>query len=78
LGGFPPEAIDIYSKQVDAIFAGKIMIPPINIYSKQVDVFLAGQKKRRECFLMHEIGRIDSGRGFRTGRNVFQIGGNKF
>ncbi len=27
---------------------------------------------------MHEIGRIDGGRGFRTGRNVFQIGRNKF
>jgi hypothetical protein len=27
---------------------------------------------------MHEIGRIDGGRGFRTDGNVFQIGGNKF
>jgi hypothetical protein len=36
------------------------------------------QKKRRACFLIHEIRRIDGGRGFRTGRNVFQIGGNIF
>jgi hypothetical protein len=36
------------------------------------------QKKRRECFLIHEIGRIDGRRGFRTGRNVFQIGRNTF
>jgi hypothetical protein len=27
---------------------------------------------------MHEIKRIDGGRGFQTGRNVFQIGRNKF
>jgi hypothetical protein len=27
---------------------------------------------------MHKIGRIDGGRGFRTDRKVFQIGGNKF
>ena len=27
---------------------------------------------------MHEIERIDSGRGFQTGGNVLQIDGNKF
>jgi hypothetical protein len=27
---------------------------------------------------MHEIGRINGGRGFRTGGSMFQIGGNKF
>jgi hypothetical protein len=27
---------------------------------------------------MHEIGRIDGGRGFQTGGNVLQIGRNKF
>jgi hypothetical protein len=27
---------------------------------------------------MHEIGRINGGRGFQTGGNVFQIGGNRF
>jgi hypothetical protein len=32
----------------------------------------------RECFLIHEIGRIDGGRGFQTGENVFQIGRNTF
>jgi hypothetical protein len=32
----------------------------------------------RECFPIHEIGRIDGGRGFRTGKNVFRIGGNTF
>jgi hypothetical protein len=26
---------------------------------------------------MHEIGRIDGGRGFQTGRNVLQIDKNK-
>jgi hypothetical protein len=31
-----------------------------------------------ECFLIHEIGRIDGGRGFRTGKNVFRIGGSTF
>jgi hypothetical protein len=36
------------------------------------------QKKRRECFPIHEIGRIHGGRGFQTGRNVFRIGGNTF
>jgi hypothetical protein len=29
-------------------------------------------------FPIHEIGRIDGGRGFRTGRNVLRIGGNTF
>jgi hypothetical protein len=29
-------------------------------------------------FLIHEIGRIDGGRGFQTGKNVFRIGGNTF
>jgi hypothetical protein len=33
---------------------------------------------RRERFPIHEIGRIDGGRGFRTGKNVFRIGGNTF
>jgi hypothetical protein len=28
--------------------------------------------------LIHEIRKIDGGRGFRTGGNVLQIGGNKF
>jgi hypothetical protein len=46
------------------------------LLGKQVDVILAG--KWLEDFPMHEIGRIDGGRGFRTGRNVIQIGGNKF
>ena len=32
----------------------------------------------RERFRIHEIGRIDGGRGFRTGKNVFRIGGNTF
>jgi hypothetical protein len=32
----------------------------------------------RKCFSIHEIGRIDGGRGFRTGKNVFRIGGNTF
>jgi hypothetical protein len=27
---------------------------------------------------MHELGRIDCGRGFQSGGNVLQIGGNKF
>jgi hypothetical protein len=31
-----------------------------------------------ERFPIHEIGRIDGGRGFRTGKNVFGIGGNTF
>jgi hypothetical protein len=30
------------------------------------------------CFRIHEIGRIDGRRGFRTGKNVFRIGGNTF
>jgi hypothetical protein len=32
----------------------------------------------RKCSPIHEIGRIDGGRGFRTGKNVFRIGGNTF
>jgi hypothetical protein len=40
---------------------------------------MAGKKnKRRERFPIHEIGRIDGGRVFRTGGNVLQIGGNAF
>jgi hypothetical protein len=27
---------------------------------------------------VHEIGRIDGGKVFQNGRNVFQIGGNNF
>jgi hypothetical protein len=42
--------------------------------------FHGGPKKYswREGFPIHEIGRIDGGRGFRTGKNVFRIGGNTF
>jgi hypothetical protein len=29
-------------------------------------------------FSIHEIGRIDGGRGFQTRKNVFRIGGNTF
>jgi hypothetical protein len=32
----------------------------------------------REHFPIYEIGRIDGGRGFRTGKNVFRICRNKF
>jgi hypothetical protein len=32
----------------------------------------------RKCFPIHEIGRIDGGRGFQTRKNVFRIGGNTF
>jgi hypothetical protein len=32
----------------------------------------------QKCFPIHEIGRIDGGRGFRTGKNMFRIGGNTF
>jgi hypothetical protein len=35
-------------------------------------------KERRECFLIHEIKRINGGRGFQTGGKVLQIGGNTF
>ncbi len=31
-----------------------------------------------ESFLIHEIRRIDGGRGFRTGGNVFRISGNTY
>jgi hypothetical protein len=39
-----------------------------------------GPKKSswRESVLIHEIRRIDGGRGFQTGGNVFLIGGNTF
>jgi hypothetical protein len=41
---------------------------------------MAGQKitDGRNVFLIHEIGRIDGGKGFRTRGNVFRIGGNTF
>jgi hypothetical protein len=39
---------------------------------------MAGQKKRWECFPIHEIKRINGRRGFRTGRNVLRIGRNTF
>jgi hypothetical protein len=39
---------------------------------------LAGQKKGREHFSMHEIKRVDGGRGFQTGGNMLQIGRDKF
>ncbi len=32
----------------------------------------------REGFLVHEIGKINGGRGFQTGKNVFRIGRNTF
>jgi hypothetical protein len=32
----------------------------------------------RKCFPIYEIGRIDGGRGFQTGKKVFIIGGNTF
>jgi hypothetical protein len=48
------------------------------IYSKQLPPNLHLLKKRREGFMIHEIGRFDGGRGFQTGRNVLQIGGNTF
>jgi hypothetical protein len=35
-------------------------------------------KKRREPFPIHEIGRIDGGKGFETGGKVFRIGWNTF
>jgi hypothetical protein len=42
--------------------------------------FQGGPKKYWwwERFPIHEIGRVDGGRGFRTGKNVFRIGGNTF
>ncbi len=42
--------------------------------------FHGGPKKYwwQERFPIHEIGRVDGGRGFRTGGNVFRIGRNTF
>jgi hypothetical protein len=42
--------------------------------------FPSGPKKNWwwESFLIHEIGRIDGGRGFQTGGNMFRIGRNTF
>jgi hypothetical protein len=59
---------------------------PIHIYSTPVPPYLHLltacccylKKRRRERFLIHEIRRIDGGRGFWTGRNVFRVGGNTF
>ena len=34
--------------------------------------------KWQECFPIHEIGRINGGRGFRIGGKVLRIGGNTF
>ncbi len=45
------------------------------IYSMPVLLY---SKKRQDFFPNHEIGRINGGRGFWTGRNVFRIGGNTF
>jgi hypothetical protein len=39
---------------------------------------VGGPKKRQERFPMHEIRRIDGGRGIRTSGNVLPIGRNKF
>jgi hypothetical protein len=36
------------------------------------------KKRRQERFTIHEIRRIDGGRGFQTRGNVFRIGGNAF
>jgi hypothetical protein len=38
----------------------------------------AKKYKWQERFPIHEIGRIDGGKGFQTGGNVFQISGNTF
>jgi hypothetical protein len=35
-------------------------------------------KKRQKPFPIHEIGRIDGGKGFQTGKKVFRIGRNTF
>ncbi len=51
------------------------------IPAKISTVYLHGGPKKywwRECFSIHEIGRIDGGRGFQTGKNVFRIGRNTF
>jgi hypothetical protein len=54
------------------------MVAAISTSTQNKYVIMAGQKKRWEHFPIHEIGRIDGGRGFRTGRNVLRIGGNTF
>jgi hypothetical protein len=50
---------------------------PAKIYT---GYFHGGPKKYswQERFPIHEIRRIDGGRGFRTRKNVFIIGGNTF
>ncbi len=49
------------------------------IYSTPVAAIpTSTQKKGQEHFPIHEIGRIDGGRGFQTSGNMFQIGGNTF
>jgi hypothetical protein len=43
--------------------------------------YFHGEPKKnwwQESFPIHEIRRIDGGRGFQTGGNVFRIGGNTF
>ncbi len=54
-------------------------VPPylhlLNTGCRQTCIY---SKKRWERFPIHEIRRINGGRGFQTGGNVFQISGNTF
>jgi hypothetical protein len=63
----------IYSRSV------YIYSTPVPPYLHLLNAYCCHLKKRRpRRFPIHEIGRINGGRGFRTGRNVFQIDGNQF
>jgi hypothetical protein len=48
------------------------------IYSMPVATIPTSTQKKREPFQIHEIGRIDGGKGFQTSGKVFQIGWNTF
>jgi hypothetical protein len=68
------------SLTVDNPYIHKIMYLQVCLLRYTTGYFHGGPKKYQwqESFLIHEIRRIDGGRGFRTGGNMFRIGGNTF
>ncbi len=63
----------------DYTYIHRIMYLQVYLLRYTTGYFHGGPKKISswECFPIHEVGRIDGGRGFRTGKNMFKIGGNK-
>ncbi len=73
-----PPSLHLLKTSCRHLFIYSKRLPPSLHILKRSRYDNGGPKKRRQPFPIHEIGRIDGGRGLQTGENMLRIGKNTF